>query len=267
MASETLIVFPPFRLDVLNEQLWRDTELVPVRPKPFAVLTYLATHAGRLVPRAELIKAVWPNTYVSEGVLRVYIREVRVVLGDDPETPRFIETVPRRGYRFLPAVTTTLPVIGSQQSVVSRGDNEPQAQSREPGAKILFQTSDAGRQTPDFSVPTPTLVGREQELTHLHRWLAKATEGTRQVVFVMGEPGIGKTTLVDTFLCGVQSRQEFGVRSHEEFGVQSAPSQTPHSEQPSTLAPWIARGQCIEHYGSGEAYLPVLEALSQLCRQ
>ena len=53
VASETLIVFPPFRLDVLNEQLWRDNELVPVRPKPFAVLAYLATHAGRLGHRAQ----------------------------------------------------------------------------------------------------------------------------------------------------------------------------------------------------------------------
>jgi len=101
VPSETPILFPPFRLDVLNEQLWRDNELVPVRPKPFAVLTYLATHAGRLVPRAELVKAVWPDTYVSEGLLCVYIREVRVVLGDDSEVPRFIETVPRRGYRFI----------------------------------------------------------------------------------------------------------------------------------------------------------------------
>ena len=114
MPPERLIVFPPFRLDVRNEQLWRDAELVPVRPKPFAVLAYLATHPGRLVTAAELRKVVWPNTYVSEGLLRSYIREVRVVLGDESETPRFIETVLRRGYRFLPAVTTTQPVVSNQ---------------------------------------------------------------------------------------------------------------------------------------------------------
>ena len=61
MSSETLILFPPFRLDVLNEQLWRDNDLVPVRPKPFAVLAYLAAHPGRLVTAAELRKAVWPR--------------------------------------------------------------------------------------------------------------------------------------------------------------------------------------------------------------
>ena len=101
MPSETLIHFPPFRLDVLNEQLWRDKEVLPLRPKPFAVLAYLATHAGRLVTAEELRKAVWPQTYVSEGLLRGYIREVRIVLGDDPETPRFIETIPSVDIGFL----------------------------------------------------------------------------------------------------------------------------------------------------------------------
>ena len=114
MPSETLILFPPFRLDVGNEQLWRDDELVPVRPKPFAVLAYLAMHPARLVTAVELRNAVWPNTYVGEGLLRGYIREVRTVLGDDPERPRFIETIPRRGYRFLPAVSTSQPVASIQ---------------------------------------------------------------------------------------------------------------------------------------------------------
>lgn len=113
MSSESLIVFPPFRLDVLNEQLWRDNELVTVRPKPFAVLVYLATHPGRLVTAAELRKVVWPNTYVGEGLQRGYIREVRRVLGDAPERPHFIETIARRGYRFLPTPSSTQPVVSS----------------------------------------------------------------------------------------------------------------------------------------------------------
>src|SRR5262245_60957081 len=64
VPSETFILFPPFRLDVRNEQLWRDNELVTVRPKSFAVLAYLAMHPGRLVTAAELRQAVWPQTYV-----------------------------------------------------------------------------------------------------------------------------------------------------------------------------------------------------------
>src|SRR5262245_50506552 len=105
-------------------------------------------HAGRLVPRAELVKAVWPNTYVSEGALRVYIREVRVVLGDESATPRFIETVPRRGYRFLPTVTTTPPVVNNQLSVVSE----------EQRRKVDSQLA-----TNNWQLATS--VGRERELT------------------------------------------------------------------------------------------------------
>ena len=243
MPSETLILFPPFRLDVLNEQLWRDTHLLTIRPKPFAVLAYLAMHPGRLVTAAELRQAVWPNTYVSEGLLRGYIREVRTVLGDEAEQPRFIETVPRRGYRFLPPVTTTQPVVSSQLSV---GREEGRERTRSPLAAGHWQL-------------TTPLVGRERELTHLHGWLAKALNGMRQVVFVTGEPGIGKTTLIDTFLGG------FG---RWELGSSSSPPQSPNPKsQSSEPVPWIARGQCIEHYGAGEAYLPVLEALGQLCRQ
>ncbi len=81
--------------------------------------------------------------------------------------------------------------------------------------------------------------------------------GERQIVFVTGEPGIGKTTVVDAFL--------FGVRSFKEFGVRSTPPQTPNPELSSTPI-LIARGQCLEQYGEGEAYLPVMEVLGQLCR-
>ena len=233
MASEPSIVFAPFRLDLHNEQLWRDNTLVPVRPKPFAVLAYLATHPDRLVTATELREAVWPDTYVSEGLLRTYIREVRHLLDDDAEQPRFIETIPRRGYRFLPAV------VRSQQSVVS--------------SPLSFPHSSL------LTAHSSVLVGRDRELAQLHGWLANARSGTRQVVFVQGEPGIGKTTLVDAFLGG------FG---NWEWGSGSSPPQSPNPKSQSPEpAPWIARGQCIEHYGAGEAYLPVLEALGQLCRQ
>src|SRR5690349_12584350 len=100
MRSDRAIEFPPFRLDLVNQQLWRDAELMPLRPKPFAVLAYLAARPGRLVTRAELVKAVWPDTHVGGAVLRGYIRDLRSTLGDDPGSPRFIETLAHRGYRF-----------------------------------------------------------------------------------------------------------------------------------------------------------------------
>jgi predicted ATPase len=87
-------------------------------------------------------------------------------------------------------------------------------------------------------VPPPTLVGREEELRTLHHWYTTAWQGRRQVGFIAGEAGIGKTTLVETFVAQVTT--EAAVR--------------------------IGHGQCIEQYGTGEAYLPVLEALGRLCR-
>jgi DNA-binding winged helix-turn-helix (wHTH) protein len=79
------IVFPPFRLDPVNEQLWRENHLVPLGPKTFAVLRFLVEHAGRLVTKEELLKGVWPDTRVSEGILKGHIRDLRDVLGDDSQ--------------------------------------------------------------------------------------------------------------------------------------------------------------------------------------
>ena len=80
------------------------------------------------------------------------------------------------------------------------------------------------------------IVGRTAEVKHLEQSLEAALQGQRQIIFVTGEPGIGKTTLVDAFL---------------------------DQRDPSSDL-WISRGQCIEHYGAGEAYLPLLEATNRL---
>ena len=97
-----IILFPPFCLDPINQQVRQGDQVLLLRPKLFAVLQYLVEHAGRLVTREEILGEIWPNTYLSEAVLRGYIRDLRTVLGDTAEAPRFIETVPRRGYRFSP---------------------------------------------------------------------------------------------------------------------------------------------------------------------
>ena len=103
VASRAIFVFPPFRLDAANEQLWRDSNLVDLRPKTFEVLLYLVQNAQRLVTKRELLDSVWAGASVSDELLRGYIRELRDALGDDAKKPRYIETVPTRGYRFLPS--------------------------------------------------------------------------------------------------------------------------------------------------------------------
>src|SRR6202020_1428347 len=96
--------FGLFRLDPVNQCLWRGETRITLTPKVFAVLHHLIEHPGRLVTQEELLEAIWPETYVQPEILRKYILELRKALGDDPKTPRFIETLPKRGYRFVAAL-------------------------------------------------------------------------------------------------------------------------------------------------------------------
>jgi TolB-like protein/DNA-binding winged helix-turn-helix (wHTH) protein len=97
--------FKTFRLDTANHLLWRNGDRVPLAPKAFDVLAYLVEHAGRVVTQDEILEALWSETYVNPEVLRKYILEIRRVLGDRPNNPEFIETLPKRGYQFIAAVT------------------------------------------------------------------------------------------------------------------------------------------------------------------
>src|SRR6266481_7510973 len=96
--------FKAFRLDTANHLLWCNGDRVPIAPRGFDVLAYLIEHAGRVVTQEEILEALWPETYVNPEVLRKYIQEIRKALGDRPDNPQFIETFPKRGYRFVPPV-------------------------------------------------------------------------------------------------------------------------------------------------------------------
>ena len=103
--------FGAFELDLKNGELRRGGALVKLQPQPSKVLALLATRAGQLVVREEIQQQVWTNdTFVDfDQGLNYCIRQIRAALSDDAETPEFIETVPRRGYRFLAAVEEVLP--------------------------------------------------------------------------------------------------------------------------------------------------------------
>ena len=203
-----MIEFPPFHLDTVNECLWRRREgladeriLLP--PKTFRVLRHLVTHAGRLVTEDELLTALWPKAYVQPEAVKMQIYTLRNALGDDARAPRYIETLPRRGYRFIATI------------------HDP------PSTHATATTTQTHR----------PFVGRDWALAELRASLLTASRGQRQIVFVTGEPGIGKTALAD----------EFQRETARDF--------------PSIR---IGRGQCIEGYGGTEAYFPMLEALGQL---
>jgi DNA-binding winged helix-turn-helix (wHTH) protein/tetratricopeptide (TPR) repeat protein len=207
VQAEQHRLFPPFRLDPVNQQLWRGAEEIILRPKTFEVLRYLVDHAARLVTKTDLLDTIWGKVAVSDSMPALCISELRKALDDTTKMPRFIETLHRRGYRFIANVTTAPPSLASIN-----------AQALSPAYES-------------------TIVGRDAELAQLQTWYSQSLSGKRQIVFVGGEIGIGKTAFVRAFLNSIASD---GTR--------------------------FAHGQCLEHYGAGEPYMPVLEALTQLSR-
>jgi len=201
--------FGSFRLDSANEQLWHRNNEIRLRPKTFEVLRYLVEHASKLVTKAALFDALWPQVVISDSVPSICVAELRKALGDDLSTPRFIETVHGRGYRFIAPVT----IKSTPDTAFSMASVPP--------------------------TPAPIMVGREAQLRQMSGWFADVRQGHRRIVFVTGEPGIGKTTFVRAFL---------------------------HSIAEHFLAR-IGYGQCIEQYGVGEPYMPMLEALTRLAEE
>ena len=210
--------FVNFRLDISNGCVWRDNTQLSLSPKPFAVLQYLVEHPGRLVTHDELLDALWPDTYVQPQVLRTYVLDLRKLLGDDAGDPRFIQTVPKRGYYFVAHVEECGDAGHAPIERASRT-----AEAVEPGMA---------------KAPAPVeIVGRESELERMGTLLEAASNGQRQIVFITGDSGIGKTALADAF----------------------------QAAKGIAHAALIMRGQCVEGLGRKEEYYPVMEALSQLC--
>jgi DNA-binding winged helix-turn-helix (wHTH) protein/tetratricopeptide (TPR) repeat protein len=202
-------LFPPFRLDRINQIVWRQIpgspeQQVVLNPKAFALLEYLIENSGRLVTHAELLDALWPDVHVQPEVIKGHILAIRAALGDTPQQSRFIETVRKRGYRFVAELSD------SRVAAVAPGASERGAH----------------------------YVGRSKPLRQLQDAFASASQGAPQMVFVVGEPGIGKTALLDEFSAAV------GTKNGVLWSI----------------------GRCIEGYGGIEPYYPVLEALTRLAR-
>jgi class 3 adenylate cyclase/DNA-binding winged helix-turn-helix (wHTH) protein len=149
MSTAPQWVFGPFRLDPEHACLWCAAQAIALPPKAFAVLHYLVTHPDRLVPKDELLDAVWPETAVSDAVVRVAIGALRKVLDDTAQTPRFIATVPRRGYRFLAPVTVIDPSeTGRPGAPLQRAEPAPSRQGAvlpRPDVLVPQEGADAWR--------------------------------------------------------------------------------------------------------------------------
>ena len=205
MALHQQLRFGPFELDP-RVGLKRGNRLLRLTPKALAVIAELASRPGEVVTKDELFEAVWPDTAVSDAALVTCIQEIRQALRDNAARPRFIETVHRRGYRFL---------------------HSPEKQV-DP-ARAYGPTTDRAR----------FLVGRAKELDELDAALARTRRGVRQVVFVSGDAGLGKTSVVEAFLDRARTSQDLQ----------------------------LAFGQSVERHETSEAYQPLLEALTRWGRQ
>ena len=205
MSASALIYFDDFQFDPTSGELCRDGECVPLLPKDSGVLGCLLTRPDAIVSKKDLLTEVWQGTVVSDGVIKTCIKRLRQQLGDNSKNPNFIETVHRRGYRFIGKIRT-----------------------------------DA--QEPAFAAPSeqgPDIVGRESELSDLMAAYRLSEEGKSQYRFVTGEAGIGKSALVHRFEAQLREQSQ----------------------------PLIARGNCVNTLGSGEAYAPLFGAFEMMARQ
>jgi DNA-binding winged helix-turn-helix (wHTH) protein len=199
-------VFGQFRLSEDGTLLARNGVAIALAPKVLHTLLVLVQRAGTVVRKDDLLKAVWPDSFVEDTGLTRNISLLRQALGDDDQ--RVIVTVARIGYRFAEPVTRVSAAI----------------EAGGPRRKPIRHHGDRA----------PIIVGRDRELARLHEALERARSGRGGIMAVAGEPGIGKTTLVERFLDDV----------------------------PDDWA--IGHGRCSERLAGAEPHLPVLEALDEL---
>ncbi len=206
--------FGPYALDPANARLTVDGRPLELPPKAFDVLCQLAARPGQLLSKDALLDAVWGHRFVSESVLKMAIVAIRQQLGDDPKAPRYVETVARRGYRFLPEVQAidALPTPSATPMPATPTPADPRSAVRGEAAPVAL----------------------DDGLTALDTQWRLALAGQRRLLMVSGDAGMGKSTLL---------RRWRALREADAL---------------------LGGGQCVEQYGAGEPYLPLLDALNDL---
>ena len=260
-----LYEFSGFRLDPGQRTLTRDGELVPLTPKGFETLLFLVQNSGRVLVKDELMKALWPESFVEEGNLTQNIFVLRRVLGDDQNGNCFIQTIPRRGYKFVAAVR--------QMDISSFAASPGGAQTAEYWSRHspfrglqMFQPEDAW-----------LFFGRDSEIEDLLIRL-----GQFPILTVIGNSGCGKSSLVRAGLVPALRAGRFRYGNSTVGGWRVAilrPSGAPFDYLaevlPSQLAPELSVGEqagfiaeCRNKLPSGgEALLDAISALANAAEQ
>lgn len=132
MKEKRLYTFGEFTLNAEDHALSRNDENIPLTPKMFDLLLVLVQNPRRILTKEFLLQSVWPDSFVEEGNITFNVRQLRKALGDDAQSPTYIETIPRRGYRFLPLVDsfTTITPDKDEDSISEPAPIEPPVPSR-----------------------------------------------------------------------------------------------------------------------------------------
>lgn len=196
-----VLQFGPYTLDLGAAQLTRAGQAVALRPKAFDLLRVLAERPGELVTKDELLDSVWGRRFVSESVIKSVVSELRQVLGDGSSSAPWIETVPRRGYRFAAAVLAALPAAApgpapaaSAKMDAGTGTTQSVATATSPAPSApVFNAN-------HFPVVLAPPVGREADLATLGGMLE-----SHRLVTIAGPAGVGKTRLALAWAATQQS--------------------------------------------------------------
>ncbi|HYM12884.1 MAG TPA: AAA family ATPase, partial [Bryobacterales bacterium] len=203
----------------------------------FDTLRVLVENCGRLVSKDELMKAVWPDAVVEEGNLAHNLTVLRKALGGKEAGQQYVQTVPGQGYRFIADVTLAVEPADEGAPARKGAPDQPTTsweQRLEAARAALASQCIVAPAERRF---TGHVVGRTKELAELFSGLQIACSGQGLVLCIAGEPGIGKSTLVERFFAEGRLR-----------GLNCA----------------IAMGRCSESLAASEAYLPIFEALESL---
>ena len=142
--------FGPLRLDLNTGELRDGANEIPLEPRVFALLVYLVENAGRVIPREELLEAIWPETHVTDDSLSKAVASLRDALRDDVREPRYLLTLPRRGYKFVATVSEDRTpagcayhiLYGLQDFILAPGEN---IIGRSGDAAVRIRSDDVSR--------------------------------------------------------------------------------------------------------------------------
>ncbi len=155
----TVIRFGLFELDAANGELRKAGVSLKIHPQPLQVLLLLTERPGQVVAREEIRRCLWgDNTYVDfERGINFCISQIRAALGDDADKPRYIETIPRRGYRFIASVSSKLSVESAPAHASIEVSSLPRRDADESGSSVLH-------------LPESRIVPRQPKVTQRLQW-------------------------------------------------------------------------------------------------